>query len=75
MFFVLFSPAPPVPKIKESETLNATSMVNMARGLGREPEALTLPMLLNLPTTTIINLIYEASEVGKCIDFFFYIKN
>jgi hypothetical protein len=47
-------------------------MVNMARGLGREPEALTLPMLLNLPTTTIINLIYETSEVGQgYVDFFF----
>ena len=49
---------------KESETLSVASMVALARGLGKEPESLTLPMLLNLPTTTIINIIYELNEVS-----------
>ncbi|KAK7102606.1 uncharacterized protein [Littorina saxatilis] len=56
--------ATPTNKPKELETLSKTSLVQLARGLGKEPDSLTFPMLLNLPTTTIINLIYDNNENG-----------
>ncbi|KAL8618165.1 hypothetical protein ACOMHN_059172 [Nucella lapillus] len=55
-------------KNKDSETLSKSSLVHLARGLGKENDGLTLPMLLNLPTTTIVNVIYENSEDGLLHD-------
>lgn len=59
-------PAPT--KSKESETLSRASLIHLARGLGKEAGGLTFPMLLNLPTTTIINIIYENHEDGLIND-------
>ena len=59
---------PTPPKSKESETLTKTSLVQLARGLGKEAGGLTFPMLLNLPTTTIINIIYNNHEDGLLND-------
>nr|KAG5706404.1 hypothetical protein BaRGS_033165 [Batillaria attramentaria] len=45
---------------KESEALSTPSLVHLARGLGKEGNGhLSLAMLLNMPTTTIINAIYD----------------
>jgi len=54
----------PAPKSKESETLCKASLIQLARGLGKEAEGLTFPMLLNLPTTTIVNIICDSNEDG-----------
>ncbi|XP_076436646.1 uncharacterized protein LOC143276123 [Babylonia areolata] len=55
-------------KSKESETLSKNSLGHLARGVGKESDGLTLPMLLNLPTTTIINIMYENSDDGLLRD-------
>ncbi|XP_076469635.1 uncharacterized protein LOC143299967 [Babylonia areolata] len=57
-----------VNKSKESETLSKSSLVHLARGLGKDSDGLTLPMLLNLPTTTIINVIYDSNDDGLLKD-------
>jgi len=61
------TPAPPKGP-KESETLSKASLIALARGLGKEAGGLTFPMLLNLPTTTIINVIYANSDNGLLDD-------
>lgn len=51
-------------KKKEPEVLSTRSMVHLARGLGKDPGALTLLMLLNIPTTAIIKITYEIFKDG-----------
>ncbi|KAK7489735.1 hypothetical protein BaRGS_00019130 [Batillaria attramentaria] len=53
---------------KESEVLTQASLIHLARGLGKESNGLTFPMLLNIPTTTIVNIIYENNENGLLND-------
>ena len=68
-FLSIFTAATSATKPKpESETLSKSSLMHLARGLGKEAGGLTFPMLLNLPTTTIIKVIYENNEDGLMND-------
>jgi len=51
------------PKSKESVTLHLTSLVQLVRGLGKDPEScLQFCMLLNIPPLTITRMLYEEPE-------------
>ncbi|PVD24248.1 hypothetical protein C0Q70_14719 [Pomacea canaliculata] len=56
------------PKSKEVETLSRASLVHLSRGLGKEPDSLTFPMLLNMPCLRIINFIYDTDDAGLLND-------
>ena len=51
-----------------SETLSLNSLVQLAHGLAKDVDGLTFAMLLNLPTITIINIIYDVSDEGLIND-------
>ena len=52
-------------KVKVSNTLSLNSLIQLAHGLGKDTDGLTFAMMLNVPTTTIMKIMYDNDKDGQ----------